>query len=143
MLSCRRFLSLSLLLPYVCFSLQRVYPSNVLTSSTNNVYQKGLGYGFGVKLGVAVSWGVWEMPEVAFRAEWIHPGMKNMRPALSFRALKFSFLFFLAVCAGEWESIPFFFFITAISRLQKNISMHLNSKGCSDRKPCHYSSAQQ
>lgn len=61
----------------------RVYPSKVLTSSTNNVYQKGLGYGFGMRIGVAVSWEAWEMLEVAFRAEWIHPGMKNIRLALA------------------------------------------------------------
>lgn len=61
----------------------RVYPSKVLTSSTNSVCQKDIGFGFGMKLGVAVSWEVWEMLEVAFRAEWIHPGMKYMRSAQS------------------------------------------------------------
>lgn len=71
----------------------RVYPSKALTSGTNNVHQKGLGYGFGIKIGVAVSW---EMLEVAFRAEWIHPGMKNMRSALAvFQGIEILFSFFL------------------------------------------------
>lgn len=73
------------------------------------MHQKGLGYGSGMKIGVAVSW---EMLEVAFRAEWIHPGTKNMRSALAvFQGIEilFSFFFILTVCASELESIPGFF----------------------------------